>query len=469
MGVHRDERLAGRRAVEALRSGVPNRDAVALLGCNQPRAEEAFSALLTGAAEAGGPAGDALGMLVSGDFGAGKSHLLAHLERRALERGFVCSRVAVSKETPLHDLGKVFRSAIENGRMPDRQGRLIEELGLVTDWRSRASADFLRWAEAAASKGMLSRLFPASLLVYERLGDIELNGRIESFWAGDRIKVSEVKSGLASIGRKQSGSFRAPGAAELPPQRLRFAIELIKCAGYKGWVVLLDELELVGSYSILQRGRSYAELARWMGKSVESYPGLVAVGTVTDDFASAVISPDGGKKDRDHVGPRLAKSRYAGIAALAEAGMRLLEQSCIPLNAPSEDDVNGTVDKLRKIYSEAYDWDAPRLEGRTGGAGIQARMRYKVRAAINEWDLLRLYPGSAPDTVVDEFHATYEEDADLERKSGDAVAAPDSGTSRLLRGLRSLAGGSSRPASGRTGKGIHSPVSLKLPPTRPRR
>ena len=441
MAVTQDERLAKRRAVEALRNGVPNRDAVAMLGCNQPRAEEAFSALLAGAEEAGGPAGGALGMLVSGDFGAGKSHLLAHLERKALAHGFVCSRVAISKETPLYDLGKVFRSAIENGRMPDRRGRLIEELGLVTDWRSGAAADFLQWAESAASSGVLSRMFPASLLVYERLNDIELNGRIESFWAGDRLKVSEIKSGLASIGQKQSGAFRAPRAAELPPQRLRFAIELIKCAGYKGWVVLLDELELIGSYSILQRGRSYAELARWMGKSVESYPGLVAAGTVTDDFASAVISPDGGKKDRDQVGPRLAKSRYAGIAALAKGGMRLLEQSCVPLNAPSEDDVNGTIDKLRKIYSEAYGWDAPRLAGRTGGAGVQTRMRYKVRAAINEWDLLRLYPGSAPDTVVDEFHATYEEDADLERKSGDVADAPGRGPLRLLRELRSRARG----------------------------
>ena len=414
--------LAKRRAVEALRNGVPNRDAVELLGCNQPRAEEVFSDLLAGVPAAGGPAGRGLGMLVSGDFGSGKSHLLSHLERQALARGFVCSRVAISKETPLYDLGKVFRSAIENGRMPDRQGRLIEELGLKMDWRSRASAGFFQWADATASGGVLSRIFPASLLVYERLNDIELNGKIESFWAGDRIRASEVKSGLASIGQKQSFSFRAPKAAELPPQRLRFAIELIKAAGYRGWVVLLDEIELVGSYSILQRGRSYAELARWMGESVdEAYPGLVVVGTVTDDFASAVISPDGGKKDRDYVGPRLATSRYSGAGALAEAGMRLLEQSCIPLTAPAEDDVNATIDGLRKIYSEAYGWSAPPLEGKTGGAGSQVHMRYKVRAAINEWDLLRIYPDYRPDTVVDEFRQTYEEDADLERESGDGA------------------------------------------------
>ena len=143
---------------------------------------------------------------------------------------------------------------------------------------------------------------------------------------------------------------------------------------------------------------------------------------MTDDFASAVISPDGRKKDRDYVGPRLTNSRYEGVAALAERGMRLLEQSCIPLNAPTEDDVSGTVAKLRKIYSEAYGWDAPRLEGKAGGVGIRTRMRYKVRAAINEWDLLRIFPGSAPDTVVDEFRPGYEEDADLEAESGDAAA-----------------------------------------------
>ena len=46
-------------------------------------------------------------------------------------------------------------------------------------------------------------------------------------------------------------------------------------------------------------------------------------------------------------------------------------------------------------------------------------MRYKVRAAINEWDLLRLKPGSHPDTEIDEFIPVYEEDADLERQSKD--------------------------------------------------
>ena len=414
-----DGKLTTRRAIEALRNGVPNRAAVEMVGCRQPKAEAAFAELLAGAEDARVPSAHVQGMLVSGDFGAGKSHLLVHLERQALAQGFVCSRVAVSKETPLYDLGKVFKSAVDNARMPDREGRLFEELGTVADRGSESFAGFLEWVETAESKGVLHRVFPASVAVYDSRRDPERNARIESFWAGDRIRVSDVKDGLRLIGQGQRCAFRTPRAAELPPQRLRFAVELMRGARYKGWVVLLDEIELVGSYSPLQRGRSYAELTRWLGHAAgDACPGLVAVATVTGDFASAILGPDG-KNDREGAARRLAVSRYADRVRRAEAGMRLLERKCIRLSAPTADDVRDTLETLRRIYSDAYGWEAPRLETSVRGVGIQARMRYKVRAAINQWDLLRIYPGSRPETVGGEFHHAYEENADLERESGD--------------------------------------------------
>ena len=410
--------LTSRRALEALRNGVPNSEAVKMLGCNQPKAESQFKDLLTQAADRDNPPSGALGMMFSGDFGAGKSHLLTHLEHQALSQGFVCSKVAISKETPFYDLGKMFKSAVDNGRMPDRNGRLIEELGQALKPDSLEYTNFFQWANETKSNG-LSQIFPASLLVHERSTDLELNSEIENFWAGDRILISRVKSGLRQIGQMKSYSFRAPKAADLPPQRLRFLVELVKAAGYKGWVVLLDEIELVGSYSLLQRGRSYAELARWLGQAArESYPGLVAVGSVTGDYASAIISPDGEKKDRDYVAAKL-ETRHGDKVDRAVRGMNLLERACTPLNTPTLDDVQGTVNRLREIYSAAYDWGAPEQAGRVGGAGIWGRMRYQVRAAINEWDLLRLYPDSRPDTESDVFRHTYEENVDLERDSKD--------------------------------------------------
>ena len=146
--------LSCRRALEALRNGVPNRDAVNILGCNQPQAEDHFADLLTRVTDAESPPAEALTMLVSGDFGAGKSHLLTHLEHEALSRGFVCSKVAISKETPLYDLGKVFKSAVENGRIPGHSGRLIEELGQSFKPDSQAYAAFFEWANKTAHHGL---------------------------------------------------------------------------------------------------------------------------------------------------------------------------------------------------------------------------------------------------------------------------------------------------------------------------
>lgn len=405
------DRIAKRQALEALRSGVPNRQAVRLLGCDQPAAETRFTDMLTG-----GPEHETRGLLISGGFGTGKSHLLTHFEHLALSRDFVCSKVAISKETPLYDLGKVFASAMESGRLPDRQGRFIEELAEGMDVDSDAYRDFARWAKGAADNNHLNAMLPASLKVHEESDDDELKSEVESFWAGDKLRVARLRGGLRDIGRLRSYSFRAPKAADLPAQRLAFAVELIKGAGYSGWVVLLDELELVGSYSILQRGRAYAELARWMGKTRDRYPGLVVAATVTDDFAAAIISPDGDKKDRDYIEPRLQNSiRYRTNARDAKSGMDILERRALPLDTPSDEQVAQTMGRLRQLYSDAYGWIAPPItDARAGGPGSQARMRHKVRAAINEWDLRRLRPGAQPDTEIRDYAPTYEEDPSLE-------------------------------------------------------
>ena len=421
--VVRGGELTARQTVEALRNGVPNRQAVIELGCNQPRAEERFRAMLVGVDEIHPRSNHAAGMLVSGDFGAGKSHLLEHLQHLALSNNFVCSRVAISKETPLYDLGKVFSSAMENAKMPDGRGRFIEELGelfLGVGPETPTYRAFIEWAEGAVASSLLSPMFLASMRVYREAGDRELNGDIESFWAGERILVSKIRAGLRQIGAARAFKFRVPKVSELPLQRLRFAVELMRSVGYRGWVVLLDEIELIGSYSVLQRGRSYAEIARWIEPITgASIPGLVAVGAVTDDFATAIISPDGQKKDRDYIRAKLDQNpRHSGLGGLAERGMRILERDSTALAAPSDEDVRAMMDTLRALYHRAYGWEPPPQEVTAGGAGFLGRMRYKVRAAINEWDLTRLHGPYVPETEAEGFTPSYAEDAEHERGDG---------------------------------------------------
>ena len=407
-----------RRALEALRNGVPNKDAVEILGCNQPKAESHFHELLAKAADLDNPPPTGSGMLVSGNFGSGKSHLLEHLEHQALSQNFVCSRVAISKETPLYNLDKVFRSAIDHGQLPDdRTGQMIDELGHGLELDSEEYARFFLWANAEDNG--LNRIFPATLMVHERARDFDLVNDIRWFWSGNKLRVSRIKDGLRQITQLQSYSFRAPKARELPPQRLRFILELIKGAGYKGWVVLIDEIELVGFYSLLQRSKSYAELARWMGKaSDEEYPGLVVVGTITEDFELRILNEKG---DRDNVGPRLRARGDDATAARAETGIRILQREPMILDEPTPEVVQTAIDQIRNIYSIAYDWDAPPLVQTASGAGYERRMRYKVRSSINTWDLRRLYPDSRPETQGTEFRFGYEEDAALEQETKEEI------------------------------------------------
>lgn len=215
-----------RQALEALRNGVPNQAAVEILGCNQPEAESKFEDLLLKAIDTDSPLESTLGMLVSGDFGTGKSHLLSYLENRALDEGFACSRVAISKETPFYNLGQVFISAIQHARLGGRTGQLMEEIGDKVNLRNSKDYDqFSRWVNSSDNE--LHPYFPATLMIYERSRDLDLDSDIESFWAGENIRAARVREGLRIISQQRSfPNLRAPRAADLPPQRLRFATEL---------------------------------------------------------------------------------------------------------------------------------------------------------------------------------------------------------------------------------------------------
>ncbi|MGH7555636.1 MAG: BREX system ATP-binding domain-containing protein, partial [Longimicrobiales bacterium] len=287
----RENGLKAKRAVEALRSGVPNRDAVRELGSNHPDIEAAFLDRLA-ASQKSERAG---GLVVTGDFGSGKSHLLEYLQHMALERNYIASKVVISKETPLHDLGKVFRTAVDVARVPDRKGAALAEIvdALSDRHATPAYRAFSDWVNDPAS-GINDR-FAAALYLYEQtLRELELRDRIVRFWGGDTITVTELRRELREIGEGATYLFPRVTEKELALQRFLFAARLIRAAGYAGWVLLLDEIELVGRYSLLQRALSYGEVTRWVEpREPSGIPGVAAVLTVSQDFYSAVIDDKG--------------------------------------------------------------------------------------------------------------------------------------------------------------------------------
>src|SRR5262249_26123948 len=233
--------------------------------------------------------------------GSGKSHLLEYLQHRALSANFVCSRVVISKETPLYDPGKVYRAAVASAVVPGVSGQAIQEIALRLRRNTKEYADFYQWCNRDEN---INTLFSATLFLHERLNnDPELVEEITSFWAGERLPIARVRHGLKQLGAMSMYRLKNVPLRQLALERFAFTPELILSAGYRGWVILIDELELIGRYSLIQRGNSYAELARWMGRlEGEQYPGLTVVAAITDDFDAAVLKEKG---DRDYAAPRL--------------------------------------------------------------------------------------------------------------------------------------------------------------------
>lgn len=391
---------------------MPNSDAVIALGSGQGDIEDRFTALLE---DIGGPRNGRPGrasMLLGAGFGEGKSHLLTHLGHLAKSAGFVVSTVVISKETPLHDPAKVLRSAVESAVAPDGARDVVAEAAAALDTDSAGYAELLRWLRGPGRD--MNERFEATLLLHQRLGsdapgaDEEFLDTIVRFWSGDPLLMPDLRRQLKAVGESKTFTFAPVKARDLARQRLRFLPRLLRAGGHTGWVVLFDEVELIGRYSLLQRGRSYAELARWLdGDTGDEGEPLVTVAAITDDFETAVLS---GKNDREGLPQRLRDKQtdeYSEVAALAEVGMRHIERDLLPLPPPDEAELNRTYRSLRQLHGSAYGWEPPDVAGLEQlGA---TRMRQYVRAWINEWDLVRLDPGYRPLTDVVDIPGDYRE------------------------------------------------------------
>lgn len=397
------DQVARRRAVEALRSGVPSRDAVAALGSGQEEAEDRFTGLLDQGAGA---------LLLGGGFGAGKSHLLAHLGALARDRGFAVSTVVVSKETPLHDPAKVLRAAVDTLSAGSAGPDVLADAAAALDPDGSGFAELRRWVASPAAG--LDERFPATVLLHERLYTRELADADETlaavlrFWAGEPLRMPDLRRALKSVGAGGTFAFGAVPARELARQRVTFLSRLLATAGHAGWVLLFDEVELIGRYSLLQRGRAYAELARWAGAAADQ---VVTVLALTDDFPAAVLTD---RDDRTVVPRRLRDKpapEWSETAALAEAGMRALDRDLLLLADPDTAELDRAYRTLKELHAAAYDWSPPDVPGleRLGAT----RMRQYVRAWITAWDLVRLDPDHRPAPELTPLVTSYAEDPAL--------------------------------------------------------
>jgi hypothetical protein len=405
--------MDARTAIEALRAGVPNGAAIRQMGTEQTDIEHAFEAALAAAwVDAGqartgiGPAG--IGM--AGGFGTGKSHLLGYLAEVARQQGFVVSRVVVSKETPLSHPGHVLAAALRDAALPDRPDAPIA--ACVSALRERPEALDAMDLAVSTPDAAFAPIFAACLFLIRRGSTPpEVLRRIARMWAGEKVSTPAVRRALVAAGAGRMFSLKPVAAAELTDQLTRFVPLLFRAAGYAGWCILLDEVELIGRYTPLQRALSYAWLTAWLGlDGKRHFPGIVSAYAITDDFVAAVINA---RLDSEKVPERLTLKGRAADAALALSGIRHIERTVLQhrLLPPTPDDLAACHDKVQRLYSAAYDWPAPPLP--PAERTSSRTMRQYIKGWITQWDLLRVVGGVGGALVDDRIASNYTEDVTL--------------------------------------------------------
>ncbi|MDR4484561.1 MAG: DUF2791 family P-loop domain-containing protein, partial [Nitrospirales bacterium] len=399
--------------------GVPNRDVVRVLGSHQPDLEGKFRRLLQ-QMEANVPHDTPTkGIVLEGGFGSGKSHLLHALQQVALERNFVCSPIVISKETPFYNNVPLFRAAINNAIVPGKHGDALTEIAGELNFQSPHYADLFDWVHRR-DQGCDSR-FAASLYLYERMiNDPELSHRMIRYWAGDPLSNSQLNKYLQGCPPETPYLFNKIASQDLALHRFQFVSRLMVAAGYKGWILLIDEAEIIGRYSFKQRTKSYVEVARWMGElSEHACPAIGAIVALTDDFQSVVLEE---KQDSQKIEQMCHEESTEEIhvqALQAVQGLRLIEESGEPLIRPYESMVDALYERIRALHGSAYSWTPPPVSAVEKLSST--RMREYVRGWITEWDLRRLYPEAQLDIEILDVRQTYDEDQELEPAMADDI------------------------------------------------
>jgi hypothetical protein len=405
-----------RRVIEALRTGVPTRAAVDALGGGQAALTNQFHALLDRVSS--GQESPARGFIFNGGFGSGKSHLLESFAHTAVSEGFVVSRATISKNLPLHLQSALLFELL--GSIETKQHQEDALLNMVADaffdTRKDLSA-FRAWLLSEVDSNRLAPIYSATFRAVSDLnwGSADLLTIID-YWSGASVPAPELNR-IVRVYAPHISSAR-PKAAQRPAQTLRFLANLIVHLGFRGWIVLFDELELIRLQALLARGKAYAEISNWFGLSGDDLRGLGVVGATTPDFVRAMIDPDvhGGVHDHRHVPQRLKQNaKNEVLADDATRGMDfLMDQQPNSCRSHDRSSLHEIQNSVRAMYEGAFGCTSSQLSVQTSGAAELRSVRAYIRRWITQWDLER--QGREFDVDVHGVVARPDEHDDLEQR-----------------------------------------------------
>ncbi|MDA8441627.1 MAG: DUF2791 family P-loop domain-containing protein [Peptococcaceae bacterium] len=392
--------FAAQRVVEALRSGVSSRAVGHYFSSARPELMKQISHKLDVVRETGVSGG----MVISGKYGEGKTHLLNTVFNMAHSNNMVVSLISLSKETPFDKLFLVYQKLVSNTYLPQRLQPGFQHMLQDITPNNPIAQDLLSFTGKHLETDKLFFVLRSFLNVDDPDDKYLLMADLE----GDFINTALLRQIYKRI-------FAQPVRYAVPFSKTRHSMDyfsmlshLFKQMGFNGWVILFDETELVGRLGKKARLNAYNNMAAFLFP--ERYSRLESTFTMFAMGASYQEDVIESKHEFENV-----TTTYVDRAQ-REPVEKVLQQI---VGAPQLQPLNQTeiltvLEQVQIFHGQAYDWQ-PNLDVREVLKASENRgylLRTKIRAAVELLDQLYQY-GQAGDIRINELGEPQYQDEEL--------------------------------------------------------
>ncbi len=383
--------------IEGLRSGVPSRAVGEYFSEARPDMLRRVSERMAAVRETG----HSDGMLFTGRYGEGKTHLLNTAFSMASSSNMVVSFVSLGKETPIDKPYLLYRKLAASTYLPGAaQPGFRARLDELTSGSGLAGA-LLAYAAKELETDKLYYLLRALLGTQEEeeraafLADLE----------GDFATGAAIKKSFRRVTGTVAKFNRSFSKVRHGMDYFRFLSHLFSLLGYGGWVLLFDEAELIGRLGKKARIRSYREMQEFLhpAAGLERTFSLFALSA---SYAEDVIDK---KRELENVDTVCADDPESRAAARATLEAMLSAPELAPL---TRGEILQVLARIREFHARAYDWEPEispmAIYDATAGGGYLLRTR--IRASIELLDQLYQYGDAGEARIAELTRESFQED-----------------------------------------------------------
>ena len=367
-----------RHMIEALRSGIPSREVGEYFSESRPGMRAKIAAKLAAARENNRSGG----MIFTGRYGEGKTHMLHTAFNMAEEANMVVSMVSLGKETPLDKPWELYRRLIANTWLPGAgQPGFREKIEEMTSGSSLAS-ELLAYAAAELETNKLYFLLQALLKTEEEEERAAFMADLEGDFAPNPL----IKRSYRRIARTPARFSENFTKTKHWQDYYFFMSHFFRLLGYDGWVILMDEAELIGRMGKKTRGKCYLRMQDFL-KPDPRLEKTVTLLAFSASYEEDVIQK---RKEFQTVRELYGEDSEEEKAAAATLNAILTAPE---LGALSREEVIRVLGDIEQFHALAYEWqpDVPAEEIYRATEGGGYLLRTKIRGAIELLDQLYQY------------------------------------------------------------------------------